>query len=286
MTAIRSADGAVLPATLRLGAVHLTVTDLDRSVAFYQDGLGLRPHRRAETVAALGAGEEELVVLHEQPRARPAGRHAGLFHFALLYPSREELARAVRRLATTSTPISGASDHGVSEAIYLSDPDGNGIELYADRPREAWPPARDGERVGMFTRPLDLQGLLATAADGEPPRHAGSGLRMGHVHLQVGDLGAARGFYVDVLGLEPTVASYPGAMFLAAGGYHHHVGINTWAGEGIGPAPPGTARLREWTLVLEADAIAALRRRIAAAGIRGEDGDVVADPWGIAVRFG
>jgi len=282
MTAIRSADGAVLPATLRLGAVHLTVTDLDRSVAFYQDGLGLRLHRRAETVAALGAGEEELVVLHEQPRARPAGRHAGLFHFALLYPSREELARAVRRLATTSTPISGASDHGVSEAIYLSDPDGNGIELYADRPREAWPPARDGERVGMFTRPLDLQGLLATAADGEPPRHAGSGLRMGHVHLHVGDIDAARDFYAGVLGFEP-MATYPGALFLAAGGYHHHVGVNTWRGDGVGPAPEGTVGLREWTIVLDAGALDALRGRFTAAGLG--DGDLAADPWGIRVRI-
>ena len=173
-------------------AVHLTVTDLDRSVAFYQDTLGLRVHRREDPVAALGAGEEDLVVLHEEPGARPAGRHAGLFHFALLYPSREELARALQRLAATRTAISGASDHGVSEAIYLSDPDGNGIELYADRPREAWPPPSGGEHVGMFTHPLDLEALLATVAGAEPPRHAGAGLRMGHVHLHVGESRRAR----------------------------------------------------------------------------------------------
>jgi catechol 2,3-dioxygenase len=282
MTTTHPADGAVLPATLRLGAVHLTVTDLDRSVAFYQDSLGLRQHRRDDAVAALGAGEEDLVVLHEEPGARPAGRHAGLFHIALLYPSREELARALQRLALTRTTISGASDHGVSEAIYLSDPDGNGIELYGDRPRDAWPPAAAGERVGMFTRALDLDDLLATAAGDAPPRHAGPGLRMGHVHLHVGDLAAASDFYTGVLGFQE-MATYPGALFVAAGGYHHHVGLNTWRGEGVGPAPDGTVGLREWTIELDADAVAALRGRLAAAGLG--DGDVVADPSGNRVRI-
>jgi len=272
-----------LPATLRLGPIHLTVTDVDRSVGFYQDALGLWVARRDDGVAALGAGGDELVVLYEEPAARPAGRHAGLFHYALLYDSRAELARAVQRLATTQTRISGASDHGVSEAIYLSDPDGNGIELYADRPREAWPPAGDGERVGMFTRPLDMRDLLARAQASEPPRHTGEGLRMGHMHLHVGDLAAARVFYIDVLGFEPMVTTYPGALFLAAGGYHHHLGLNTWRGEGVGPAPAGTVGLREWTVVLDADALDALRGRLYAAGLG--HGDVVADPWQIPVRF-
>jgi catechol 2,3-dioxygenase len=274
---------AVLPATLRLGAVHLTVSDLDRSVAFYQDALGLRLHRREEPVAALGAGGEDLVVLHEEPGARPAGRHAGLYHYALLFPSREELARAVQRLAVTRMPIDGASDHGVSEAIYLSDPDGNGIELYADRPRDAWPPPAPGERVGMFTRALDLDDLLGTIAEEDPVRQAGEGLRMGHVHLHVGDLDAARAFYVDVIGFE-AMASLPSALFLAAGGYHHHLGANTWRGQGVGPAPAGTVGLREWTMVLAPDALAALRARLAAAGL-GDGGDVVADPWGIRLRL-
>jgi catechol 2,3-dioxygenase len=282
MTSIQTAPGAVLPATLRLGAVHLTVTDLDRSVGFYQDSLGLRLQRREDPIAALGAGEEDLVVLHEEPGARPAGRHAGLYHYALLYPSREELARAVQRLALTRTAISGASDHGVSEAIYLPDPDGNGIELYADRPHEAWPPAPAGERVGMFTRALDVESLLATAPDGQPPRHAGAGLRMGHVHLHVGDVDAARAFYAGLLGFEE-MATYPGALFLAAGGYHHHLGLNTWRGEGVGPAPEGTVGLREWTIVLDAEGLAPLRGRLAAAGLG--DGDAVTDPWGIRVRF-
>jgi catechol 2,3-dioxygenase len=282
MEAMPAIQTAQLPATLRLGAVHLTVSDLDRSVAFYQDALGLRQQRREDPVAALGAGGEELVVLHEEPGARPAGRHAGLYHYALLFPSREELARAVGRLAATRTPLDGASDHGVSEAIYLSDPDGNGIELYADRAREAWPPAPPGERIGMYTRALDLDDLLATTAGEQPVRHAGDGLRMGHVHLHVGDLEAARAFYVDVLGFE-VMASLPSALFLAAGGYHHHLGANTWRGEGVGPAPAGTVGLREWTLVLEPDALAALRARLSAAGL--DDGDVVVDPWGIRLRL-
>ena len=281
MTAIQTSD-AVLPATLRLGAVHLTVSDLDRSVAFYQDAIGLRVQRRADAVAGLGAGGEELVVLHEEPGARPAGRHAGLYHYALLYPSREELARAVQRLVVTSTGISGASDHGVSEAIYLPDPDGNGIELYADRPRDAWPPAPPGERIGMFTRALDVHDLLGAVAGEEPVRHAAEGLRMGHMHLHVGDLEAARAFYVDVIGLE-AMASMPSALFLAAGGYHHHLGANTWRGEGVGPAPAGTVGLLEWTLVLEPEALTGVRARIAAAGLG--DGEVVSDPWGIRLRL-
>jgi catechol 2,3-dioxygenase len=258
----------MLSDTLRLGAVHLTVADLDRSVTFNEDALGLRVHRREDPVAALGAGGEDLVLLHEEPGARPAGRHAGLYHYALLFPSREELARAVQRLIATGTAISGASDHGVSEAIYLDDPDGNGIELYADRPRAAWPPAAPGERVGMFTRALDLRGLLETVAGDEPVRHAGAGLRVGHMHLHVGDLDAARAFYVDTLGFE-VMASMPSAIFLAVGGYHHHLGANTWRGEGVGPAPPGTVGLREWTIVLPGDA----------------DDRVVEDPWGIRLRL-
>src|SRR5918992_1674252 len=147
-----------LPGDLRVGQVHLRVRDLDRSVPFYEGSIGLRLHRREEGVAALGTGADELLVLHEEPAARPAGRHAGLYHFALLHPSRRELARAAQRLIETRTPTSGASDHGVSEAIYLPDPDGNGIELYADRPREQWPtPRQAGDRLRVFPPALHLQ---------------------------------------------------------------------------------------------------------------------------------
>src|SRR5215211_359285 len=156
-----STDIQTLPATLRLGAVHLTVRDLDRAVAWYQRSLGLRVHRHEADVAELGDGTETTVVLHEDPQALPAGRHAGLYHYALLYPSREELARAVVRLAATRTPIDGASDHRTHEAIYLPDADGNGIELAWDRDRDEWP-------VGLGydggPAPLDLDGLVDTVA--------------------------------------------------------------------------------------------------------------------------
>jgi catechol 2,3-dioxygenase len=242
----------------RLGAVHLTVTDLDRTVGFMQDAIGLRLHRREDAgdalaAAAMGAGGEDVVVLHEDPGARPPGRTAGLFHFALLFPTREELARSLQRLAATGTPITGASDHGVSEAIYLDDPDGNGIELYVDRPREAWPPPRrEGERVGMFTEPLDLPDLMATIEGQEPTRHAEEGLRLGHMHLHVGNLEEAVRWYADELGLEE-MTRYPGAGFVAWDGYHHHLGINTWRGEGVPPAPEGSVGLRHWVVHTDED---------------------------------
>ncbi|HET6662201.1 MAG TPA: VOC family protein, partial [Rubrobacter sp.] len=181
-----------LPATLRLGAVHLTVSEVDRSVDFYEDAIGLRLHHREDSVAAMGVGEEDLLVLYEERGARRAGRHAGLYHYALLFDSREELAHAALRLAKTQTPIQGASDHGTHEAIYLPDPDGNGIELAADRPRKLWPVPL--EYTGG-PHPLDLEGLLATVAGEEPRGKASPGLIVGHVHLHVGDLERGLGFY-------------------------------------------------------------------------------------------
>ena len=278
-----------LPATLRLGAVHLTVSNLDSSVAFYRDAIGLRLHRREKAVAAMGAtGGEDLVVLYEEPGVRRAGGHAGLYHYALLYPSRVELARAALRLAAARAPIQGASDHGTHEAIYLPDPDGNGIELAADRPREAWPdlanPGWDGG-----PNPLDLDGLLALVAGEEPRREAGTGLVVGHVHLHVGDIERGLSFYRGVLGFE-RMFSMPTAAFVAAGGYHHHLGFNVWRGEGVGPAPAGRVGLRHWTIVLDDPAdLDAVRRRVLAAGIEVEEhgggGFVVRDPWEIAVLF-
>jgi catechol 2,3-dioxygenase len=280
---------ARLPATLRLGAVHLTVTDLDRSVAFYEKAVGLKTHRREEGEAAMGVGGEDLIFLVEEPGARLAGRHAGLYHYALLYPSREDLARAALRLAATGTPIQGASDHGTHEAIYLPDPDGNGIELAADRPREAWPdlanPGWDGG-----PRPLDMDALLATVTGEQPPREAGPGLAIGHLHLHVGDVDRGLVFYCDVLGFE-LVMIFPGqAAFVSAGGYHHHLGFNVWRGEGVPPTPPGRVGLRHWTVVLDGpEEVAAVRDRVRAAGIGAEEaeggGFVVRDPWGIATRF-
>jgi catechol 2,3-dioxygenase len=280
----------VLPATLRLGAVHLTVTDLDRSAAFYEAVIGLRPHHRGTSVAAMGAGGEDLLVLYEEPGARRAGRHAGLYHYALLFPSREELARAALRLAATRTPIQGASDHGTHEAIYLPDPDGNGIELAADRPREQWP--RPLNYAGG-PHPLDLDGLLVTVAGEGPSGEAGPGLAVGHVHLHVGDLERGLDFYRDVLGFELMTYMPGAAAFVAAGGYHHHLGFNVWRGEGVPPAPEGRVGLRHWTVVLEdPEQIAAVSQRVHASGISAEEredggaGDLlVRDPWGIAVLF-
>jgi len=283
MSSLTSTSKPTLPAALRLGAVHVTVTDLDRSIGFYQDVIGLKLHRREDAVAALGAGGEDLLVLHEEPAARAAGRHAGLYHFALLHPSREELARAVVRLAATRTPIQGASDHGISEAIYLPDPDGNGIELAADKPREVWPEGWDGR-----PEPLDLDGLLETVVGEEPARHADPGLAVGHLHLHVGDVERGLGFYRDALGFD-VITLMPSAAFVSAGGYHHHLGFNVWRGPGVPPAPPGTVGLREWTVVLpEAADVVAVRARLEAAGVAvedGPDGFLAADPWSNAVRF-
>ena len=279
---------ATLPPSLRLGAVHLTVSDLDRSVAYYQDAIGLRVHGRDDGRAALGAGAEDLLVLVEDPDARRGGRHAGLYHFALLHPSREELARALKRLAVGRTAVDGAADHGVSEALYLSDPDGNGIELYADRPRQAWPAPDPGARVGMFTAALDVQELLHVVADEDVQAQAGEGLVVGHVHLHVSDLAAARAFYVDRVGFE-SMAAMRSAVFVSAGGYHHHLGFNTWRGQGVPPAPEHAVGLRHWTVVLDDPAVVqGVRARLEGAGAAPEPvpgGLQVRDPAGNAVTF-
>ena len=275
-----------LPATLRLGAVHLTVTDLDRSVDFYESSIGLRVHHREDGVVTMGVGDEDLLILYGEPSARRAGRHAGLYHYALLFPSRQELACAALRLAATQTPIQGASDHGTHEAIYLPDPDGNGIELAADRPRELWP--KPLEYAGG-PHPLDLDGLLATIAGEEPRGKASPGLVVGHVHLHVGDLERGLGFYRDVLGFELMTFMPGAAAFVAAGGYHHHLGFNIWRGEGVPPVPEGGVGLRHWRVVLDdPEEVAAVRERIRAAGIATEEregGFLVRDPWGLAVVF-
>jgi catechol 2,3-dioxygenase len=288
-TAADPALAPQLPDTLRLGPVHLTVSDLGRSIAFYERSLGLQLHDRDGEVATMGVGGEDLVVLVEEAGAAPGGRHAGLFHFALLFPTRQELARAVLRLASAGTRLSGASDHGVSEAIYLRDPDDNGIELYVDRPRHAWPPPRTaGERVEMYTIALDME-VLVREADGEEPRpQAGPGVVVGHVHLHVGDVERGLAFYRDLLGFE-VMANIGSAAFVSAGGYHHHLGFNVWLGNDVKPLPPKTAGLREWTIVLEsADQVATVRARVAAAGLEPTEHDggfLARDPWETAVVF-
>jgi catechol 2,3-dioxygenase len=281
----RDAEQAA-PITLRLGPAHLIVTDLDRSIEFYERSIGLRVRHRDADSAVLWAGVAgDLLVLEAEPGARPAGRHAGLYHVALLHPSRVELARAAARLAETRTRILGASDHDISEAIYLHDPDGNEIELAADRPRQAWPdlsnPGWDGG-----PKPLDLHGLLELVADEPVQQWADPGLTVGHMHLHVGDVERGLEFYRDVLGFE-VMTRLPTAAFLAKDGYHHHVAINVWRGIGIPGTPPATVGLRHWTIVYETpEALAEVLARVEAAGIpaeRRDDGVLIRDPWDIAL---
>jgi catechol 2,3-dioxygenase len=285
-TSASTTGPATLPEGLRLGPVHLTVTDLSRSIPFYERSIGLQLARREGAQAALGAGEEDLLVLTEEPQARPAGRHAGLYHFALLSPSRLELARAAQRLFETSTPVSGASDHKISEAIYLPDPDGNGIELAADRSREHWGDLRDPTALGG-PEPLDMVSLMAMVEGAQPLAQAPSDLHVGHVHLHVGDIEGALEFWRDLIGFE-VMTRLPSAAFVSAGGYHHHLGLNTWRGEGVPPMPAGTVGLRHWTVVLDSpEEVAAVRTRLEAAGAPVEerpDGFLARDPWNNAVH--
>jgi catechol 2,3-dioxygenase len=273
-----------LPDALRLGPVHLLVADVDRAVAWYERSLGLRLHSRDADEASLGDGVETLVVVHHEPGARPSGRHAGLYHYALLYPTRADLARAAVRLFATRTPIQGASDHRTHEAIYLPDADGNGIELAHDRPRELWP---DDLGYGGGPAPLDFDSLLETVAGEEPERYVREGMRVGHLHLHVGDIEDGLAFYRDVLGFDVR-ANLGSAAFVSAGGYHHHLGFNVWNGRGVGAPPPGTVGLRHWTIELPAGSdVDAVRERLERAGIaveRVDGGIAFRDPWQTAVR--
>src|SRR3954470_144838 len=276
---------ATLPAALRLGPVHLTVTSLDRSIPFYQNAIGLQVQDRTDGVATLGTGDEPAIVLHELGGARPAGRPPGLSHVPLLYPPREELAHAAARLAVTRTPIQGASDHGTHEAIYLPDPDGNGLELAADRPRDEWP---ELTIYNLGPQPLDLDDLLAAAGDGHPNSTAAPGLKVGHLHLHVGDVEEGLRFYRDVVGFDEMMRM-PTAAFVAAGGYHHHLAFNVWRGQGVPPEPAGTVGLRHWTIVLPGqESVDALRKRAGDAGVPVEESDdgalVLRDPWGIELH--
>jgi catechol 2,3-dioxygenase len=277
---------ATLPAALRLGPVWLTVADVERAANWYESILGLRVQRRTPGEVELGDGREGVIVLREDPQARRAGRHAGLYHYALLYPTRAELARAATRLATTATRIQGMSDHGTHEAIYLADADGNGIELAADRPRDRWPNLRD--ELSHGPRPLDVQSLLGVVAGEAPRDYVEDGLRVGHLHLHVGDVARGLQFYRDVLGFEEQV-KIPSAAFVSAGGYHHHLAFNTWQGEGVPPRPPHTAGLDRWTIQLPSESdVATVHDRLDAAGIAHEPidrGILVRDPWQIPVAI-
>jgi catechol 2,3-dioxygenase len=226
-----------------IGAVSLRVKDLARSAAFYAELLGLESVD-AHVFAAPGGGVP-LVKLIESPDAAPRPpRTLGLYHFALLVPDRPSLARILRRLMTRGWRLQGASDHEVSEALYLADPDGHGIEIYRDRPKDEWR-FENGQLI-MSTLPLDMQGLLSeSAAEGGLPQDT----IMGHIHLHVSSLTAAEDFYSGKLGFDVTVRGYPGALFVSAGGYHHHIGLNTWAGPGAAPPSPDRIGMEEFEII-------------------------------------
>lgn len=281
-------SGFRLPAATRLGQVTLQVSSLDASLAWYQTVLGFRLLARDGSVATLAVQGDDrtMIELRERPGARPRPHRGcfGLYHFAILLPDRASLGRFVRHLADIGERA-GAGDHLVSEAFYLQDPDNLGIEVYADRPRSTW--RRVGRELMMATDPVDVDGLLEAAGleqwSGMPP-----GTTLGHVHLHVGDTTLAGAFFGDGLGFDRTVWHYPGALFLGAGGYHHHLGANTWAGEARSAAED-EARLLEWEVLVPSieDATAALDS-LARAGATVEgrpDGGTVRDPWGTALRI-
>jgi catechol 2,3-dioxygenase len=237
MAASRSMKG-FLPDQTRLSQVHLRTARLERALEFYSGVLGLRASQGSESQLAFTArpaGDALLVFTQDRNASARPPHSTGLYHFALRYPTRNDLARAIRRLIEAAYPIDGASEHGVSEAVYLTDPDGNGVELYADRPRSQW--RWENGQVAMMTAPLDLDNLLdPRATKGTAETNASPQLDLGHIHLQVADLSAAERFYSEFLGLAVTQRSYPGALFFAAGNYHHHIGVNVWRGNAAPPS--------------------------------------------------
>lgn len=281
---IPTASTAIDPAT-QVGMVALKVADLERSLRFYTEIFGFTLLDRKDGEATLGTASSPLLLLREESGARPwpHDRYAytGLYHFAVLVPSRRDLGRWLRHWLQLGLPLPGQGDHLVSEALYLSDPDGNGIEVYRDRPRSEW--HWDNGTVRMATDPVDIRGVLKAAEeDDEPWTGFADGTRVGHIHLQIGDVPQARVFYHDILGFD-VVATMPSALFVSAGGYHHHIGMNTWHSRNAPAAPAGTAGLRFYTLELPSEeARAAILARLDAAGIpstQTPDALIVQDPW-------
>ena len=273
-----------------IGRVALAVADIERSIGFYTDVIGLSLLAREGNDAQMGAGTEPLLLLHGQAGLSRVRRATGLYHFALLLPSRADLGDALQHYVAVNAPISGFADHAVSEAIYLTDPDGHGIEVYRDRPREEW--AFANGKLRMTTEPIDFEGVIGAAtgrAQGGVWRGLPPGTMMGHIHLQVAQIEATERFYIDLIGLDLIIRYGPSATFLAANGYHHHLGANVWAGAGLPPAPDNAARLL-WYEIRQPDAAAvdAIAARLEAAGYpfsRAADGLHVVDPSGIVVRL-
>ena len=273
-------------APMRILAVRLKVRDLRAVSAFYQSVLGLTPVATGEDRITLGTGGTLLLELVGDPDLAPLDpRQAGLFHTAFLMPARADLARWVAHVVEARVPLQGASDHIVSEALYLADPEGNGIEVYADRPVSDWH-GESGE-IRMSTDPLDLQDLLQSAEGTEWSGFPEAG-SVGHVHLQVGDTAEADRFYRDVLGLD-VAARYPGASFYGSGGYHHQLAGNVWNSRRASTRPEGMAGLEAVEiLVRDAMNVTAIAARADSAGIastRNADGLTLRDPWGTAITL-
>jgi catechol 2,3-dioxygenase len=276
-----------ISALATIGAVALTISNLERSLEFYENGLGFSLLNNQKSTTCLGLDGRPLLYLTEQPGARRIPRTAGLYHFAILTPSRLELAKTLYHLAEKEIPIEGVADHGVSEALYLSDPDGNGIEIYRDRPKSEWVHDPDGT-VHMTSDPLDLDGLLGEL---QGQTQAWKGLhpqiRIGHVHLHVSRLPEAEHFYTDVLGFNLIAHIGSSASFVSAGGYHHHIGLNTWVGVGAPPPPPGSIGLRWYSIHLPDEAaLEQVAGRVRQAGLPLPAGGAIRDecPKGLLVH--
>jgi len=277
-------DDDRLAADTRLGRLSVTVPSIDETVPFYRDVVGLAIHERSGSRIVLGAPEQPLLELLEDPSASPRrGTEAGLYHYALRVPRRAALGAALERIQG-GWQLDGAADHGVSEALYLRDPAENGIEIYWDRPRESWPIDETGQ-VQMKTSPLDLDAIRAASNNGAT---VPVDTDLGHVHLEVLDVAAAREFYVDALGMNVRAEYSPSALFVAAGDYHHHVGLNTWNGR-TEPAMAGSVGIN-WFEVVVPDA-SELRRAVDqlldhGIDVVGDGGELqVVDPAGIPVRL-
>lgn len=238
-------------------SIYLTVSDLERMVNFYQGSLGFNVRLQEAEIAYLGVDGKDLLVLHQFPNGARAHGTTGLYHFAIRVPTRENLAQSLQHIIDTKTQVQGFADHLVSEAIYLADPEGNGIEIYRDRPRQEW--LYDGDQLRMGTEPLDIEGLIGEV-EGSVGGWGGlaPGTRIGHIHLHVSNIAEAEAFYTRVLGFDLVMRYGPSAAFFSVGGYHHHIGINTWNGEGAPQPPPGSLGLRHFVVGVEDEA--SLRR--------------------------